>query len=343
MTASALWENAWYGKRRWVYLLAPLAWLFRRLARRRRARLERKAVPLDVPVVIVGNISVGGTGKTPLLIALVQRLQQVGYSPGVVSRGYGGKSPRYPLMVNLDTAVAHSGDEPLAIARATGCAVCVSPDRVQAAQALRTSGCDIILSDDGLQHYRLARDLEIAVVDGARGFGNGWCLPVGPLREPLERLDEVDWVVFNGSTDKVREQTSLSGTTQHIMTVTPNAWHRVSDGSSETLSYFAEQTPVHAVAGIGNPDRFFTTLERLGLKPVCHRFSDHHHFRPGELVFSPAFPLVMTAKDAVKCQAFAQPDWWYLSVSAELPNTFWNEFLHRLETLKPTTTAEPRS
>ncbi len=185
MAVSSLWEKAWYEHHRWVYLLAPLAWLFRRLARRRRRRLEESAVAVDVPVVIVGNISVGGTGKTPLLIALVQRLQQAGYRPGVVSRGYGGKAPQYPLMITPDTPVSHSGDEPLAIARATDCAVCVSPDRVEAAQTLRKFGCDIVLSDDGLQHYRLARDLEIAVVDGARAFGNGWCLPVGPLREPV--------------------------------------------------------------------------------------------------------------------------------------------------------------
>ncbi len=325
-----------------MYLLAPLAWLFRALARRRRVRLERTAIALDVPVVIVGNISVGGTGKTPLLIALAQRLQQTGYCPGVVSRGYGGKSPRYPLMVTPDTSVAHSGDEPLAIARATGCAVCVSPDRAQAAQALRESGCDIILSDDGLQHYRLARDLEIAVVDGARAFGNGWCLPVGPLREPVDRLNQVDWVVVNGPADRIRQQAPQLRTAQYVMTVTPNAWHRVSDGASEALTYFAKKTPVHAVAGIGNPDRFFTTLEQLDLKPVRHSFADHHDYRPGELIFSPAFPVVMTAKDAVKCQAFAQPDWWYLSVSAELPDAFWNEFLHRLNALKPKTTAEPR-
>lgn len=336
MTLSSVWENAWYGKARWVYLLAPLAWLFRSLARRRRARLKRESVAFDVPVVVVGNISVGGTGKTPLLIALVQRLRETGYRPGVVSRGYGGKAPSYPLMVSADTPVTHCGDEPLAIARATQCAVCVSPDRVEAAQALRERGCDIVLSDDGLQHYRLARDLEIAVVDGARAFGNGWCLPVGPLREPVERLNEVDWVVVNGSEDKVRQQAPTLRTVQYTMKVTPDAWHRVSDGTRASLTHFAPQTSVHAVAGIGNPDRFFSTLKELGLEPVHHRFADHHHYRPGELVFQPAFPVVMTAKDAVKCQPFAQPDWWYLSVSATLPEAFWSEFLNRIESLKST-------
>lgn len=336
MTVTSLWEDAWYGKARWVYLLAPVAWLFRVLARRRRVRLERSAVAFDVPVVVVGNISVGGTGKTPLLIALVQRLQEAGYKPGVVSRGYGGKAPGYPLMVSPDTPVTHCGDEPLTIARATRCPVCVGPDRVDATQALRQKGCDIVLSDDGLQHYRLARDLEIAVVDGARAFGNGWSLPVGPLREPVDRLNEVDWVVVNGPEDRVAQQAPRLRTAQHTMTVTPNAWHRVSDDAPEALTYFARQTPVHAVAGIGNPDRFFTTLEELGLDPVHHRFPDHHHYRPGELVFKPPFPVVMTAKDAVKCQAFAQADWWYLSVSATLPEAFWNDFLNRIESLKST-------
>ncbi len=336
-------EKAWYDGSRWVHTLRPLSWLFTRLAARRRERLSADAQAAGVAVVIVGNISVGGTGKTPLIIALVKRLQQEGYRPGVISRGYGGRAPSYPLMVERDTPVAHSGDEPAAIARATGCPVCVSPDRVLAAKELNVKGCDIILSDDGLQHYRLARDLEIAVVDGERAFGNGFCLPAGPLREPIERLNGVDWVIVNGALENVKRQALDIDTPMHVMRVEPDAWHSVADEQERPLSIFQPGQPVHAVAGIGHPERFFQTLADMGLNPHCHRFPDHYVYRPKDLNLKPPLPLVMTAKDAVKCQPFAEPNWWYLSVSAALSDAFWETFLPRVKALVQNSTRTPNS
>lgn len=341
MVASSFLEKAWYDGSRWVHVLRPLSWLFTRLAARRRERLSADAQAAGVPVVIVGNISVGGTGKTPLIIALVKRLQQEGYRPGVISRGYGGRAPNYPLMVKRDTPVAHSGDEPAAIARATGCPVCVSPDRVLAAKELNVKGCDVILSDDGLQHYRLARDLEIAVVDGERAFGNGLCLPAGPLREPIERLSGVDWVIVNGALENAKRQAVDIETPMHVMRVEPDAWHSVADEQEQPLSIFQAGQSVHAVAGIGHPERFFQTLADMGLNPHCHRFPDHYAYRPKDLNLKPSMPLVMTAKDAVKCQPFAEPDWWYLSVSAALSDAFWETFLPRVKTLVQHSTRTP--
>lgn len=341
MVASSLLEKAWYDGSRWVHILRPVSWLFTRLAARRRERLSEEAQAAGVPVVIVGNISVGGTGKTPLIIALVKRLQQEGYRPGVISRGYGGRAPSYPLMVERDTPVAHSGDEPAAIARATGCPVCVSPDRVLAAKELNVKGCDVILSDDGLQHYRLARDLEIAVVDGERAFGNGLCLPAGPLREPIERLNSVDWVIVNGELENVKCQTVDIDTPMHVMRVEPDAWHAVADEQEQPLSIFQPGQPVHAVAGIGHPERFFQTLADMGLNPHCHRFPDHYAYRPKDLNLKPSLPLVMTAKDAVKCQPFAEHNWWYLSVSAALSDAFWETFLPRVNALVQHSTRTP--
>jgi len=334
--AEAIWHRGWYEGGRWVYGLLPLTGLFHLLSALRRRYLARyRQTRLSVPVIIVGNISVGGTGKTPLIIALAEHLRARGYRPGIVSRGYGGRAPAYPLEVMEDTPVAHSGDEPLAIARATGCPVCVGPDRVAAAEQLQRRGCDLILGDDGLQHYRLGRDLEIAVVDARRGFGNGFCLPVGPLREPLSRLESVDWVVVNGTAEQTLPLPER--TPSAIMAVVPRAWHPVAGGEPQPLELFGADREVDAVAGIGNPARFFRTLEQLQLKPVRHAFADHHPFRARDLDFDTQRPLVMTAKDAVKCRAFARPHWWYLSVSADLPETFWSALDRRLQALTEST------
>lgn len=331
MSEASFWNRLWYGDRRRSRWLAPLGALFARLAAGRRRRLQARARPVGVPVVVVGNITLGGTGKTPLIIALARRLREAGWRPGVVSRGYGGRAPAYPLFVTPHTPVAHCGDEPLIIASESDCPVCVAPDRVAAAWQLVAEGCDLILSDDGLQHYRLARELELAVVDGRRGLGNGRCLPAGPLREPASRLAEVDWVLVNDA-DGGRQLPSLPMASVS-MALKPRAWHPVAGGEGRELAYFAPGTVVHAVAGIGHPERFFRTLESLGLEPERHAFSDHHRFRPADLRFADRRPLVMTAKDAVKCRAFAQPHWWYLSVTADLPESFWREFLARVQEL----------
>lgn len=328
------WLNAWYGKRRWTLWLLPLMWLFRLLAACRRVWLTRFAQEkLMVPVIIVGNISVGGTGKTPLLIALVERLKTQGLKPGVISRGYGGNAPAYPFLLNNTSIVTETGDEPLGIYQRTGAAVCVGSDRVASARALIEHGCDILISDDGLQHYRLVRDLEIAVVDGKRGFGNGFCLPVGPLREPIKRLASVDFVVVNGASEISLPPTSVDAFSMTIMSA---YWVRLVDGLKFPLNYFSQDVRVHAVAGIGNPQRFYQSLRELHLDICEHDFPDHHAYDARDFAFSEPLPVVMTAKDAVKCASFAQDDWYYLVVDVQLPELFWQSFDAQVARLTPT-------
>lgn len=329
----ALWLKAWYGRQKWVYLLLPLMCVFFLLSSLRRIYLQKFAQQqLPIPVIVVGNISVGGTGKTPLLIALVKHLQARGFNPGVISRGYGGKPPRSPFILDAHTNVAQSGDEPLSIFQQTACLVCVDADRVAAARALERAGCDIVLSDDGLQHYRLGRMLEIAVVDGQRGFGNGFCLPVGPLREPVSRLQTVDLVVINSA----EKPLAIHGLQESFsMAIAPHAWFDVKRQRPFELNHFAPGTQVHAVAGIGNPERFYATLAKLQLEVIAHDFPDHYAYQAADLEFAGQLPLVMTAKDAVKCQSFAQPDWYYLAVGAVLPDYFWQAFDAKLAAALP--------
>ncbi|MES0875005.1 tetraacyldisaccharide 4'-kinase [Sinimarinibacterium thermocellulolyticum] len=299
----------WYADAPAPLLLRPLASLYGRIAAQRRLRLQARAQRLGVPVIVVGNIAVGGTGKTPLVIWLVERLRAWGWRPGVVSRGYGGKPPQRPYLVRADGDPRACGDEPLLIARRGGVPVVVDPDRVAAArQLLRAGEVDVIVSDDGLQHYRLARDLEIGVVDARRGLGNGALLPAGPLREPPARLRELDLVVVNG---EGWSDVSLRPLRMRLL-----AGEAVSgSGERRALSAFAGRR-VHAVAGIGHPQRFFETLRAAGIEVIEHAFADHHRFRPQDLAFADTLPLMMTEKDAVKCAGFFGADWWVLPVSA---------------------------
>lgn len=276
---------------------------------------------LPVPVIVIGNITVGGTGKTPLTIWLAQRLKEKGYRPGIISRGYGGITPRRPLEVTINTSPRLAGDEPVMIARRTGCPVFIFPKRVDAGHALMARhGVDILIADDGLQHHELERDLEIAVVDGARGFGNGHLLPAGPLREPIDRLDRVDFVVTNGGdeTDGIRMQLSGSRLTnlhQYCM--------------KRPLDHFKGQK-IHAIAGIGNPDRFFQQLKAAGLEIEEHPFPDHHVYSKKDLSFAKDAPVLMTEKDAVKCLEFARENDWFLPVEAVLPQGFVDDIIRKL-------------
>lgn len=327
------WLDAWYQGRWWLYLFSPLAWLFRTLAARRRQRQQaqtQQLAPLGAPVIVVGNITLGGTGKTPLLIAMAKYLQQLGYRPGIISRGYGGQAPHYPYKLSSSSQADQVGDEPLLIYRETGCPVVVGPDRLADAEALLAADdCNVILSDDGLQHYRLPRSIEIAVVDGQRGLGNGLCLPAGPLREPPQRLMEVDLVVVNGKPSI--EGLLPAGTRFHTMELIPGCWRTVADQREQSLQQLPCETDVWAVAGIGNPQRFFDTLSRLGLDPKPRAFADHYQYQPADFAFAHSQPLLMTAKDAVKCQSFAQANWWYLSVEATLGETFWKQLSEKLQ------------
>ncbi|WP_447553150.1 tetraacyldisaccharide 4'-kinase [Vreelandella sp. EE22] len=321
-------KSVW--KAPWLIPLYPLGALYGAVMTRRAQAYATGKKPVwrsPVPVIVVGNITLGGTGKSPLVAWLARRLQQNGYTPGIITRGYGGKAPVYPLEVNDTTSPAQSGDEPLMLFRQTGAAVMVDPERPRGAQALVDKGCDIIISDDGLQHLALARDIELLVVDGARGLGNRCCLPAGPLREPARRLSSVDAVIVNGT-----PVTPLP-VKATMMTLDPARWRRVSDGEHATLAPLPFSPPVHAVAGIGNPARFFATLEALGVDGERHAFSDHHVFDEDTLRFAPERPLVMTAKDAVKCQSFAPFDSWALEVEARLPAEFEGWLFKTLERL----------
>ena len=299
--------------------LRPLAALFGWGAAVRRAAfrsgLLSSAHP-GIPTVVVGNLAVGGTGKTPLVIWLVQRLQQRGCRPGIVSRGHGGAQRSAHLVDPADSA-ALVGDEAVLLARRTGARVAVGRRRLAAAQLLRAAGCDIIVADDGLQHLAMHRDLDIVVIDGARGLGNGALLPAGPLREPSGRLHEAGLVVVHGTDVHHVVPPELAPLTMHLA---PLPLRRVADDAEADLARL-RGTRVHALAGIGNPDRFFAQLRAEGLDPIDHPRPDHHRYSAQELVPGDGLPVVMTEKDAVKCTALAlgRQDVFYLPVSAGLP------------------------
>ncbi len=265
-----------------------------------------------MPVVIVGNISVGGTGKTPLTLWLAEQLIEDGWHPGIVSRGYtkGGSRKETAREVGDDTA-DEVGDEPLLMARRALCPVWIGRDRPAAAQALLQAHpeCDIILSDDGLQHYRLQRDVEIAVVDGARRFGNGLLLPAGPLREPVSRLHQVDAVVVNGGEVRNNEFSMQLAGTRFYNLLNPKLTMSASEFAGQRL---------HAIAGIGHPQRFFRYLQQLGLNCHNHAFPDHHPYTVDDITFADADAVLMTEKDAVKCAAFATEQCWVLRVDAQV-------------------------
>lgn len=326
-----LWLKAWYEKSVWIYLLLPLSWLFGFLSSLRKyfiLRFLQQKIP--VPVIVVGNISVGGTGKTPLIIALVKYLQAQGYKPGVVSRGYGGKASLYPYLLTDTSQANEAGDEPLLIFRSTHCLVCIAPDRVAAANKLVEAGCTIILSDDGMQHYALARNMEIAVVDGQRLFGNRQLLPVGPLREPVSRLKTVDLIVVNTPANNtfLSEYSNI-----HSMAIRPLGWREIMSGKEFALDTINFRSPIDAVAGIGNPERFFNSLASLPLSFSGHSFSDHHKFSAQDFTVYGGKTIVMTEKDAVKCEGFALPEWYALIVGAHLSDDFWKAFQHKLSSL----------
>jgi tetraacyldisaccharide 4'-kinase len=277
-----------------------------------------------IPVVVVGNLTAGGSGKTPLVLRVAEILRAHGWRPGIVSRGHGGSAAAEggaPREASIASDPAEVGDEPILLARRSGCPVWVAPERVAACRALREQHpeCDVIVTDDGLQHYALARDIEICVVDG-RSFGNGFLMPAGPLREPPSRLSSVDAVVTHDNAEVKGYKMQLQG--ESMVRITDA--HDVRPAKS-----FAGQK-VHAVAGIGDPKRFFLQLARFGIKPVPHPFPDHHRFRAEELDFGDGTPVVMTEKDAVKCKRFAQAHHWVFPVSASLDPAFERWLLEKL-------------
>lgn len=330
-------EKAWNKRAGWLIVLWPLSLVYQLIARLRRRSQQAEAdrdASSSVPVIVIGNISVGGTGKTPLLIALANYFKAQGYRPGVISRGYGGSATQYPMSVTVDSPVAQCGDEALLIAEKTNCPVVIAPDRRAALQQLLKLGnVGLVLSDDGLQHYRLRRDIEIVVVDGQRLFANGWCLPAGPLREPISRLKQVDHIVINGGNEG-DEGADASGVPELknavMMTLKPKFLVNLSSGEKRPFggAPFNIGSRIQAVSALGNPDRFYRLLQQLPCPMEEFTFKDHHLYSEDDFEargIDEHQPVVMTEKDAVKCRAFAKANFWYLSVEPQLPASFLNE------------------
>ncbi|MCY3688888.1 MAG: tetraacyldisaccharide 4'-kinase [Gammaproteobacteria bacterium] len=330
-------ERAWYEERPWLYLLWPLSMLFRAVAAYRRRRHSAGASRLGKqPVIVIGNITIGGTGKTALLIALARELKQRGMSPGIISRGYGATAANYPLAVEADSDPDECGDEPVLIAASTECPVVVDPDRPAAlAHLLVEHKVNVVLSDDGLQHYRLHRDIEIAVIDGARMFGNGLLLPAGPLREPRQRLHEVDFVIINGEAADALElpipQYEAAMEAHSLVNLA------TSEERSFTGAPFHVGNTLQLVSGIGNPERFYALMESLPYPLARIEFPDHHKFSEedfaGERIDAHQ-PIVMTEKDAVKCRRFASANFWALRAEMKLPPEFVKALLKRIRQAK---------
>lgn len=324
----------WYRGKVWLWILAPLALVFYLLTGMRRVLYHlqwKRTQRVAVPVIVVGNIAVGGTGKTPLVAALVDRLVVAGFRPGIASRGYGGKPPFTPFSVTVATDAGVCGDEPLLLARRTGVPVVIDSDRVAACEHLVAQHrCDVIVTDDGLQHYRLHRDIEIVVIDGERGLGNACLLPMGPLRELPRRLNKVDHVVING--DGAAPGSGLADKMPTTMHIQPGSWVNLKSLQTLPVDSWPLDKQVHAVAGIGNPSRFFNVLRGLGFAITEHAFDDHHVFKSGDLQFDDNLPVVMTEKDAVKCLSQIPHDQcWYLSIDAVLPDSFYDDILGQLQ------------
>ena len=320
-------RRAWKDKNALFYLvLLPLSWIFTVIAALRRQAYKIGVLPsyaLPVPVIVVGNINMGGSGKTPVVLWLVEQLKSNGYTPGVISRGYGGANNMQPASVDQDSLASQVGDEPLLIARRTGCPVWIGRKRVDVGRALLKANptCDVIVSDDGLQHYWLKRDVEIAVVD-SESTGEHYLLPAGPLREPQSRLQTVDFIICNG------EKTVTQAFSMQLCGQT--FYNLVNPQQIVAVDYFFEQS-VKALAGIGKPERFFNSLTNLGLDFDGVAFDDHHAFTAEELEHIACDALVMTEKDAVKCQIFAQEHHWVLPVEAKIESAFLPQLLAKLK------------
>ena len=310
----------WHDKTSISYVLLPFAGLFIALTALRHLMYRLglfKTYKSQLPVIVVGNITVGGSGKTPFVIWLVAHLKKLGYKPGIVSRGYGGKASSWPQQVRVDSDPATVGDETLLLALRCHCPMAVAPKRANAVRALEAQAqVDIIISDDGLQHYAMGRDVEIAVVDGVRQQGNGFMLPAGPLREPVSRLDSVDLLITSQA--KLRRQ-------HHMEMMEPRIYPITDPQSRQPLSAWDGQQ-VRAIAGIGDPQRFFEMLRSQGLSVIDVAFPDHHPYQPSDLQFDDAIPLLMTEKDAVKCHSFAPAHTWVVSIDVEPDEPFKHRF-----------------
>ncbi len=306
-------QSQWRKRGLYAWLMLPLSLLYCTVMILRREAYGSgllKVSRITKPVIVIGNLSVGGTGKTPLVIWLANHLARKGIRPAVISRGYGGRAKEFPLLVDARTHAAISGDEPAMIARSLGCPVVIDPDRVAAANWLvERNLCDVIISDDGLQHLALGRDLEIAVITSDRIAGNGLCLPAGPLRENPSRLKSIDLVISR------EKKSTLTG---HSMDLLPGECSRLDNPAMRLPLSAFWNSPVHAIAGIGNPQSFFSSLRTAGLEIIPHPFPDHFDYSPADISFADDLPVIMTGKDAIKCGEFATRNHWAVTVSVEV-------------------------
>ena len=318
--------DSWYKKSLWLYLLYPFALIFSYLTTRRRRKYIKninESYKADVPIIVVGNLTIGGTGKTPLVKHIAIELIERGYKPGIVSRGYGGKF-KETLQVKEDSSVKETGDEAQILAK-LNLPFYLDKNRVRAVKTLiKNHDCNVIISDDGLQHYSMARDIEIAVIDGKRRFGNNLTFPAGPLRESIKRLKSVDFIVNNSGPTEEDE---------FLMSVSPSKFVHLKSGKSYSVDNWPMHKQIHAVAGLGNPGRFFDLLEKLGFEIIRHPFPDHHNFSSSDMFYLDHLPIVMTEKDASKCKDLDINKIWYLTIDADVSNKFIDKLDNKLKSL----------
>ncbi|WP_036178383.1 tetraacyldisaccharide 4'-kinase [Marinomonas sp. MED121] len=357
MSLESLFNRAWYGKSKWTHVFMPLQPLVSYLVNKKRENhlAKQSSTPqIALPVIVVGNISVGGTGKSPMVIALVKVLKTAGYHPGIVSRGY-GVSAKVPIKVTASSSASECGDEPVMLAKRASCSVVICQDRLAAAQVLvNDQEVDLIISDDGMQHYGMDRDIEFLMLDGKRGLGNGYLLPVGPLREPVSRLLEVDFVASvvasNDEQALLKEKDGLkalfkgykdfshgSKVIDKLITLPLQATGliNVKTGEKGSLDLLKSFVSCQLVAGIGNPERFLNTLLDAGLAQgySTHWYNDHHQFTEADI--HSHFPVIMTEKDAVKCKDLnlVNENVWYLPVEVSIPPSCVESLLNKLRAI----------
>ena len=323
-TSSSFVVDSWYNKSIWLYLLYPFSLLFSYLTSRRRRKFlkdKNKSYESEIPIIVVGNLTIGGTGKTPLVKYIATELINRGYKPGIVSRGYGGKF-KETLKVDENTSVKETGDEAQILAK-LNIPFYIDKNRVRAVDKInKNHDCDVIISDDGLQHYKMKRNIEIAVIDGKRRFGNKLTFPAGPLRESIKRLDSVDFIVNNTGPTEEKE---------FLMNISPSEFVHLKSGKSYKIDEWPMHNQVHAVAGLGNPGRFFDLLGKLGFDIIRHPFPDHHNFLSSDIFYLDHLPIVMTEKDASKCKDFDNNKIWYLKIDADVNNKFIDQLQNKLE------------
>ena len=316
--------DSWYNKSIWLYLLYPFSLIFSYLTSRRRRNFlkdKTKSHKSDIPIIVVGNLTIGGTGKTPLVKHIATELIKRGYKPGIVSRGYGGKF-KETLKVDENTSVKETGDEAQILSK-LNIPFYIDKNRVRAVEKInKNHDCDVIISDDGLQHYKMKRDIEIAVIDGKRRFGNKLTFPAGPLRESIKRLDSVDFIVNNSGPTEEDE---------FLMNISPSEFVHLKSGKTYKIDEWPMHNQVHAVAGLGNPGRFFDLLGKLGFDIIRHPFPDHHNFVSSDIFYLDHLPIVMTEKDASKCKDFDNNKIWYLKIDADVNNKFIDRLQNKLE------------